>query len=96
MNNLCQKTVPTPRDAHSECNIPAPQGEGPGVGSVTPTPRDRAYTQSTENVILEKHKNNLWLKYPTPAPPLKGRGYAHTPFAHDDAGKRRPLKLHRE
>ena len=67
------------RDAHSECNIPAPQGEGLGVGSVTSTPRDRAYTQSAENVILEKHKNNLWLKYPTfgsntPPLPLPSRG----------------------
>ena len=26
MNNLRQKTVSTPRHAHSECNIPAPQG----------------------------------------------------------------------
>jgi len=32
---------------------------------------------SAENVILEKHKNNLWVKDPTPAPPLEGRGYAH-------------------
>ena len=103
MNNLRQKTVITPRDAHSECNIPAlvgsglvPDRKGSGVGSVTSTPRDSVHTQSAENVILEKRKNNLWVKYPTPSPPLKGRGYAHTPFAHDDAGKRRSLKLHRE
>ena len=41
MNNLRQETVYTPRDAHSECNIPAPVGpvgsglvpdrKGPGV-----------------------------------------------------------------
>ena len=68
MNNLRQKTLSTPRDAHSECNIPAPQGEGVGVGSVTSTPRDSVNTQSAENVILEKRKNNLWAKYPTPAP----------------------------
>ena len=66
--------LPTPkdrvhtRDAHSECNIPAPQGEGSGVGSVTSTPRDNVHTQSAENVIFEKRKNNLWVKYPTPAP----------------------------
>ena len=28
MNNLRQETVYTPRDAHSECNIPAPVGSG--------------------------------------------------------------------
>ena len=53
-------------------SIPTPQGEGLGVGSVTSTPRDNVHTQSAENVILEKRKNNLWVKYPTPAPPLKG------------------------
>ena len=67
MNNLRQKTMPTPRDTHSECNIPAPQGEGSGVGSVTSTPRDYVHP-GAENVILEKRKNNLWVKYPTPAP----------------------------
>ena len=63
-----------PRDTHSECNIPAPVGsglvpdrKGSGVGSVTSTPRDNVHTQSTENVILEKCKDNLWGKYPTPA-----------------------------
>ncbi|MBR6979873.1 MAG: hypothetical protein IKH88_08570 [Prevotella sp.] len=45
-----------------------------------PTPKDRVHTQSAENVILEKRKNNLWVKYPTPAPPLKGRGYALKTF----------------
>ena len=75
MNNIRQETVTTPRDAHSECNIPTPVGaglvpdrKGSGVGSVTSTPRDRVHPQSAENVILEKRKNNLWVKYPTPAP----------------------------
>ena len=31
-----------------------------------PTPKDRVHNQSAENVILEKRKNNLWVKYPTP------------------------------
>ena len=91
MNYLRQKTVSTPRGAHPGCNIPAPQGEGLGVGSVTSTPRDCFHTQSAENVILEELLNfeflifnfsSLIFKYPTPAPPLKGRGYAHQPFAH--------------
>ena len=40
----------TPRDAHSECNIPSPVGsglvpdrKGSGVGSVTSTPRDNVH-----------------------------------------------------
>jgi len=73
--------LPTPkdrvytRDAHSECNIPAhvgsglvPDRKGSGVGSVTSTPRDNVHTQNAKNVIFEKRKNNLWEKYPTPAP----------------------------
>jgi len=139
MNNIRQETVTTPRDARSECNIPTPVGaglvpdrKGSGVGSVTSTPRDRVHPQSAENVMLEKRKNNLWVKYPTPAPcgqaqdltlqgggdmrthlllttnfnakgssshpgmftrsatspPLKGRGYARTPFAHDQLTQR--------
>ena len=81
MNNLRQETVYTPRDAHSECNIPAPVGsglvpdrKGPGVGSVTSTPRDRVHTQSAENVILEKRKNNLLSQIPHPYPSPQGEG----------------------
>ena len=37
-----------------------------------PMPKGHVHTLSAENVILEKRKNNLWVKYPTPPPPLKG------------------------